>query len=104
LKIIQHVIDLIHPVGLGFLSEGIAYSDRLQIKQVLPTSAHQKIRVSRDPKHIRMKLDLETATKKEMVEKQLEDCGPVLSFNRRPKTLLEIKPFFFWYLLKPLFE
>jgi len=51
-----------------------------------------------------MKLDLETATKKEMVEKQLEDCGPVLSFNRRPKTLLEIKPFFFWYLLKPLFE
>ena len=45
----------------------------------------------RDPGNIWMKFDLEATAKEKVVEEQLKDGGPVLPFDRRSESLLEVQ-------------
>ena len=72
-KVVQRVVDLIHPIGLSFLPGRVADGDCLQIEQRLPVPAYQEIGMRRDPGNIGMKFDLESTAKEQVVEEQLKN-------------------------------
>jgi hypothetical protein len=51
-----------------------------------------------------MDSDLETTTKEKVVEEQLKDGCPVLSFHWRPESLLKVPTLVFRQFLEPFFE